>query len=377
VGTDEAIRTLQPNPNLTPFLKWPGGKSQELAAIAVVSPELVGRYVDPFVGGGSVLLAVPSVVPAVVNDACRDLIELYHAATERTDQFRHTATALAGAWDGFSERSALLDDLVRVFSEGDARKAEHWLSDHHGDLRALLTPAGPGFVERFLRQASRDLPGKFNRIKGVEAKVGRVLSASDLRANIEGAIRSAFYMSVRARYNEARLAGCFDDTRTVDFLFLREFTYAAMFRFNARDEFNVPYGGVTYNRKSLSVKLDLLFDPRMLARLANTSFSCDDFEPFLESVSPVKEDFVFVDPPYDSDFSDYDNLAFGGSDQTRLRDVLESLPSQVMVVIKDTPMIRRLYGADRWRINSAPKTYMWTIKSRNKRETNHLTITSY
>ena len=48
-----------------------------------------------------------------------------------------------------------------------------------------------------------------------------------------------------------------------------------------------------------------------------------------------------------------------------------------MIVIKDTPMIRRLYGSDRWRVAEADKTYMWTIKSRNDRETTHLTITNY
>ncbi len=377
LGVDETARRLQPNPALTPFLKWPGGKSQELASIAAVAPELHGRFVDPFVGGGSVLLAVPSTVRAVANDACRDLIELYRSGARASEGFKRASTALAAAWDGLSERTVLFDELVRIFNEGDSRPAQHWLTDHHGDLESLLAPAGSDFAERFLRQASRDLPGKFGRIRGVQTRVGRVLSESDLQANIEGAVRSAFYMSVRSRYNEARLGGVFDDTRTADFLFLREFTYAAMFRFNARDEFNVPYGGVTYNRKSLSPKLGLLYDPTMLERLANTSFFSEDFEPFLQAVCPTPKDFVFVDQPYDSDFSDYDNMAFGGSDQARLRDILESLPSNVMVVIKDTPMIRHLYGDDRWRISSAPKTYMWTIKSRNDRATNHLTITNY
>ena len=48
-----------------------------------------------------------------------------------------------------------------------------------------------------------------------------------------------------------------------------------------------------------------------------------------------------------------------------------------MVVIKDTPMIRRLYSADRWHLLATPKTYMWTIKSRNDREAFHLRITNY
>ncbi|MFV2064633.1 MAG: DNA adenine methylase, partial [Chloroflexota bacterium] len=79
----------------------------------------------------------------------------------------------------------------------------------------------------------------------------------------------------------------------------------------------------------------------------------------------------------DSEFSAYDNLAFGSPDQIRLRDHLEAVPAHVMVVIKDTPMIRELYGTDRWRISEAPKTYRWTIKSRNDRAATHLTIINY
>ena len=188
---------------------------------------------------------------------------------------------------------------------------------------------------------------------------------------------AAFYMSIRARYNRARLAGAWSEIRLADFFFLREFAYAAMFRFNSRGEFNVPYGGVTYNRKSLTDKVNALSAADMLARLRNTTWRCGDFEPFLAEADPGPSDFLFVDPPYDSDFSDYDNMPFGSRDQERLQRSLESLETKVMVVIKDTPMIRRLYGSDRWRIESADKTYMWTIKSRNDREASHLTITNY
>jgi len=173
------------------------------------------------------------------------------------------------------------------------------------------------------------------------------------------------------------LLGTRSDIRLADFFFLREFAYAAMFRFNSRGEFNVPYGGITYNGKSLSDKLDILFSSGMLGRLQNTTWRCADFELFLREAAPVRSDFVFIDPPYDSDFSDYDNLPFGSSDQERLQRVLEGLSASVMIVIKDTPMIRRLYRSDRWRMAEADKTYMWTIKSRNDRETTHLTITNY
>ena len=71
-----AAPRISPDPQLTPFIKWPGGKSMELPAIAMAAPALTGRFIDPFVGGGSVLFATPTDIAAQVNDASRDLIEL-------------------------------------------------------------------------------------------------------------------------------------------------------------------------------------------------------------------------------------------------------------------------------------------------------------
>jgi DNA adenine methylase len=368
---------LESSPRLAPFIKWPGGKSDELPAIAAAAPPLTGRLIDPFVGGGSVLLATPAGVPAWANDACPDLVRLYEAAGTSDAVVRAALDAEAGVWDGLSDLTELYEELADAFRAGDGRSATAILSAHARSYLDLVASAGPGLTATCASRLERDLPAKFRRMRRVQAQVGFLLSAPDLLANIEGAVRAAFYMAVRRRYNEARLADRWDAWRSTDFLFLREFAYAAMFRFNARDEFNVPYGGVSYNRKSLADKVRLMFSDAMVERLAATQWRSLDFEPFLAEASPTRDDFVFVDPPYDSDFSAYDNLPFGWPEQERLRRVLERLPARVMVVIKDTPMVRRLYASDRWRVAEAAKTYMWTIKSRNDRRARHLTITNY
>src|SRR5450755_3443908 len=82
-----ATTRLDGSPALSPFLKWPGGKTLELPAIAAAAPVLDGRFIDPFLGGGSVFLAAPVEVPALVNDACRDLVELYTSAASRSRAF--------------------------------------------------------------------------------------------------------------------------------------------------------------------------------------------------------------------------------------------------------------------------------------------------
>jgi Site-specific DNA methylase len=368
---------IEAPPTLTPFIKWPGGKSDELLRIAASAPPLSGRYIDPFVGGGSVLLATPPEVPAWANDACADLMALYEAAVSPDRRLRSALDALANAWAAFADLGSLYSELATSFRGGNGCSGECLPPSHLRSLLDLAANAGPGLARFYSARVERDLPMKLQRMRQVQINLGSELSLPDVLANIEGAIRAAFYMAIRCRYNDARLAGRWDVHRSADFLFLREFAYAAMFRFNAKDEFNVPYGGVTYNRKSFGDKVDRLFSPAMRARLSATTWRCLDFEPFLAEAMPTSRDFVFIDPPYDSDFSAYDNRAFGWLDQERLARVLDTLRANVMVVIKDTPMIRGIYPVDRWRIVEADKTYMWTIKSRNDRAATHLTITNY
>jgi DNA adenine methylase len=368
---------LRADPKLSPFLKWPGGKTQELAAVAAAAPPLTGRFIDPFVGGGSVLLATPVHVPALANDACRDLIELYTSAASGDPCFRQAVDGMASAWDALSDLEPLYSQLGAAFASATPASAVAAIDRHAGAVRNLLAEAGPGLATSFDGRAAHEVVAKFGRMRRLEIRHAQRLNPADLLANVEGAVRSSLYMGVRARYNAARLADRWDAVRAADFLFLREFTYASMFRFNRRDEFNVPYGGISYNRKSLAEKARLLFSEPMLARLANTEFSSQDFEPFLADAALGAGDFVFADPPYDSDFSAYDNRPFDGLDQTRLERVLAQSPARVMVVIKDAPAIRALYSPDRWNVIQAAKTYMWTIKSRNDRLATHLTITNY
>jgi DNA adenine methylase len=373
---------LEPNPVLRPFLKWPGGKRQELPAIAAAAPALTSRLIDPFVGGGTILLATPAEVPALANDACRDLVEVYHSSARRDIAFEQAVEGVAATWQGMAWLGPLYVELAEAFRAGGPEGADREvvrarLQGHASRLRSVVDQAGPGLATSVARRIEADVLAKLERMRRLQIRRGQELPDDDLLANVEGSLRSSLYVAVRGRYNVARQAGRWDEIRAADFLFLRELAYAAMFRFNRRDEFNVPYGGISYNRKSLADKAQLMFGNGMRARLANSRFESRDFEPFLAEADPMASDFVFVDPPYDSDFSAYDNRPFEGGDQARLARVLAALPARVMVVIKDAPAIRALYSPDRWLLTATPKTYMWTIKSRNDRLATHLMITNY
>ncbi len=61
---------------ISPFVKWAGGKKQLLEKLEIRMPERYGRYYEPFIGGGALLL---DICPenAVINDINVQLLNVY------------------------------------------------------------------------------------------------------------------------------------------------------------------------------------------------------------------------------------------------------------------------------------------------------------
>jgi DNA adenine methylase len=363
--------------DLSPFLKWPGGKSSELEKISKSAPKIdISRFIEPFVGGGSVLLSVDPTIPAMANDICPELIDLYQSGS-KSDQILETELLkISDFWEFINTLDSKWLSLASEIMDSRIN-TEQALSEILSMINPEIQKFAEEFNKEFHRRITKDLPLKLSRIKKLQIEKTRLLPLEEFANNLEGSVRAAFYMAIRKRYNNARVNEIYGKERTADFLFLREFSYASMFRFNSKGEFNVPYGGISYNRKPFRSKINRLFGTKMKERLANTNFFCTDFENFLESVKLKKSDFIFVDPPYDSDFTDYDGREFRNNDQERLARCLDKSSSMVMVVIGDTDLIRALYKSPKWKIQEDDMQYKWTIKSRNKRAKTHLTITNY
>lgn len=368
---------------VAPLLKWPGGKTRELPAILAAMPDDIGRLVDPFVGGGALLFALPPTVQAVVNDASEDLVDLYRRVQRADAVLFERAVALGAWWDGLG---AVVEDhgqaLAATFVDRPERSPREVVAAARAVMQDLVTAVADGIPDAWADLAGalaadlrRLVPPKLGRMRSGERRRGHPLPSADVGPNVEGAVRAALYTRLRSDYNAARLAGRRDAVQAVRFLFLREYAYAAMFRFNRRGEFNVPYGGVTYNRKSFATRVAHLGSEAVRARLASTTVSARDFADFLDDADLRPDDLVFLDPPYDSDFSAYDRRGFGAGDHARLARIVRDLPCRFQMVVKDTPLVRDLYLRDAWHVQAFDHTYAWTIKSRNDRRATHLLIT--
>ena len=151
-----------------------------------------------------------------------------------------------------------------------------------------------------------------------------------------------------------------------------------MFRFNSAGEFNVPYGGISYNKKTLQPKEVYYKSKALRDLLRNTEIHNKDFYDFLRHINISRDDFMFLDPPYDTTFSEYDKSEFGEEDQRRLADYLvNECPCNFMLVIKKTDFIEGLYNNHQLTITEFDKNYFVSFKNRNEKNVKHLIITNY
>ncbi len=77
-------------------------------------------------------------------------------------------------------------------------------------------------------------------------------------------------MHFRHIYNNTKKYKINNAFKSAIFLFIRNFAYSGMFRYNAKGEFNVPYGGIAYNRKNFQKKVDYLRTEELKSLLDNT-----------------------------------------------------------------------------------------------------------
>lgn len=71
--------------NLSPIIKWPGGKEKELKHIIPNLP-LFERYFEPFVGGGSVFMGI-NAKEHYINDFSEELVQLYRYISKSDNDF--------------------------------------------------------------------------------------------------------------------------------------------------------------------------------------------------------------------------------------------------------------------------------------------------
>ena len=357
---------------LSPLLKWPGGKSEDLKHIKEdfwdYLPKNVDRYFEPFLGGGAVWLSMKA-QKMYVNDLCSELISFYDLVQRQDAKFFSIIDCMEKNWELLA--SIIKDKHRHLYTSSDTNN-EEFLRKNQELLEDNVF--APKYQKSYVNTLVSSLTSKLKNIRRVEIKKKVELSDEDLAQNIEGALKAGFYTFVRNVYNRHKNQ---DALKIACFYFLRDYCFSSMFRYNSKREFNVPYGGMSYNKRSPAVRVNYWKNTNLVSHLQLTTFCKEDFETFLRKNAPTKNDFIFVDPPYDSEFSTYAENTFGQSDQERLANYLvNKCDAKFMAIMKNTPFIRGLYEGKKSDVKclTFDKTYSVSFKNRNDRAVEHLIV---
>lgn len=339
---------------IKPLIKYTGGKFKEYEQFKDFIPCEINNYYEPFLGGGGVLFQLINNNKVkgkfFGNDISTDLIIFYKNVTNK--KMLQEMMKLAKCWE---EIKVVADNVYdRIGYEFYA------IAIKKGDNSMLNDEMLHDILEEFVNKSKLLKEYNYhgidviNKLKNeIKSKLSRFKKKEDIKnagmklveACIKTSVLQGFYFVIRDLYNN----GMFDKTneytieeKCAHWYFIREFAFGGMFRFSEDGRFNIPYGGISYNSKCIDCKVKTVMSKEVQGAFKKISFHDEDFEKFMTR-EYEEGDFIFLDPPYDSTFTEYDNSEFGRAEHIRLRDLLMKINCKWLLVIRKTDFISDLY----------------------------------
>ena len=162
-----------------------------------------------------------------------------------------------------------------------------------------------------------------------------------------------------------------DLDRAKQFYYQRKTCYRGMLRYNKNGKFNIPFG------RYKNCNYEDLKNKEYEKLLKNTDIINDSFEVVFEKYNS-ENNFVFLDPPYDSEFTDYGYCNFGKEEHKKLAECFKNTKNKCLMIIGKTDFIVELYKD--YIVEEYDKNYKFKIHSKRvgkEIDTKHLVIKNY
>lgn len=300
---------------LTPFIKWAGGKRALMNELVKRFPESWNNYYEPFLGGGSVMMKVLTITPdkpLVVSDISEPLIMSYITIKNTVDDLIAELSKNQYQWVSVAQAKEL-------YLENRNRFNRLKILSYQDSLTKLMT-------DKFTIDQLSD------EILDRESIVGK----KALKEMSKALPKSLFDVLTPEQQVEM----------TALFIFLNKVGFNGMYRENSSGIMNIPHGR--------SASKPTIFTPEHLKTLSNAfknvTFKCCNYTDLLNEAK--EGDFVYLDPPYAGKamFKTYTKTVFDDAEQVKLCEEIRKLHSRgvkVMLSNSATQAICDMYEADK------------------------------
>lgn len=253
------------------------------------------------------------------------------------------------------------------WSGGKVRELKMFKEYYPKSFKRFIEPfVGGGAVffdlendDNVINDVHNDLINFYNQIKN-----GHSLDIYNLMSSYENNEKDYYFL--RDEFVPSN-----DIERAFVFFYLRKTCFRGMLRYNKKGKFNVPFGRYkTYD-------FEILKDKRYEDILKNTEILSSDFSNIFDAYNS-EENFVFLDPPYDSTFTDYGYCIYDRKKHIELAKRFKSTKNKCLIVIGETDFIKDLYKdyiVDRYHKKYAFKIYDGRVG--DEIDNHHLIIKNY
>jgi DNA adenine methylase len=155
------------------------------------------------------------------------------------------------------------------------------------------------------------------------------------------------------------------------FFYLRKTCFRGMMRYNKEGKFNIPYG------KYKKINYEELKNPLYKKLFENTQVLNTSYQTIFRDYDN-ENNFMFLDPPYDSEFTDYGYCEFDKNQQKELAELFKKTKIKCLMIIGKTDFIVDLYKD--YIVEEYDKKYKFKLyKGRigDEINTKHLIIKNY
>jgi DNA adenine methylase len=174
-------------------------------------------------------------------------------------------------------------------------------------------------------------------------------------------------------YYNIRDAMVMNDTLDIAkrFYYQRKTCFRGMLRYNRDMKFNIPFG------RYKTINYTELLNKDYETLLNRTEIYNEKFEVIFEKFDD-ENNFMFLDPPYDSEFTDYGYCSFGKDEQRKLASIFKTTKIKCLMIIGKTKFIEELY--DGYIVDEYDKKYKFKLYNNrigDEINTKHLIIKNY
>jgi len=155
------------------------------------------------------------------------------------------------------------------------------------------------------------------------------------------------------------------------FYYQRKTCFRGMLRYNKSGNFNIPFG------KYKTINYEELNNSKYEELLKKTEILNKNFDYVFENYNN-ENNFMFLDPPYDSEFTDYGYCKFGKEEQIKLAKCFKETKIKCLMIIGKTDFIVELYK--NYIVGEYEKKYKFKLygdRIGNEINTQHLIIKNY